>query len=86
MDTIVLHGHKIAKGKRGYEYQIVKTPSHNPIRTSKYQPALPTILIALDLEISDTFFKPPNIFASIKINEPEKVDVCVEVVDPSRRL
>jgi len=58
-------------------------PNIEPLRigTGKWSKAMPTVFMAIDLEIPDAAFKPPNIFASISV-PIEKVGIAVEVVDP----
>jgi hypothetical protein len=54
-----------------------------PLRegNARYSKAIPTIFMALDIEIPDEAFKPPNISASISV-PIEHVGTAIEVVDP----
>lgn len=48
------------------KYVLIKTPNNIPLKNDVGR-SLPTILIALDIEVPDSFFKPPDIFAEIKV-------------------
>lgn len=55
-----------------------------PLRDS-YKRAKPTVFLALELNIPDEAFKPPNITASITV-PIEKVGTAIEVVDPLKMV
>ena len=64
--------------------------NHNgePIRTGSgihSKKAIPTVFMALELEIPDEAFQPPNVFAAIKV-PIQKVGTAIEVVDPLRMI
>lgn len=50
-----------------------------------YKKAKPTVFLALELNIPDEAFKPPNITASITV-PIEKVGTAIEVVDPLKMV
>ena len=58
-------------------------PDISPLKTGtdRWAKSSPTVYMALELNIPDEAFKPPNISASITI-PIEKVGAAVEVVDP----
>jgi hypothetical protein len=75
-------------GKQGGKIKVdarVIGPSIEPLRegSGRYAKAIPTIYMALDLEIPDEAFRPPNISASISV-PIEKLGTAVEVIDPLR--
>ena len=74
-------------GKTGSKIKVDArtSPSIEPMResTARFSKAIPTVYIALDIEIPDEAFKPPNISASIS-NPIEKMGTAIEVVDPLR--
>lgn len=59
-------------------------PSQEPLKDS-YGKSIPTVFLALQLEIPDAAFKPPNIQASIKV-PIEHLGVAIETVDPLKLL
>lgn len=74
-------------GKNGQKVKVVANinPDISPLKagTDRYAKSIPTVYMALELEIPDEAFRPPNISASIKV-PIEKVGTAIEIVDPLR--
>lgn len=62
-------------------------PNIEPLKVApgRYARSIPTVYMALELEIPDAAFNPPTISAYISI-PIEKLGTAVEVVDPLRLL
>ena len=74
-------------GKNGNKMKVdaKASPSIEPLRngTDRHAKAIPTVYMALELDIPDEAFKPLNISASIAV-PIERIGTAIEVVNPLR--
>jgi hypothetical protein len=79
---------RIGKDDRKIKVDAHISPSIEPMRKGNgayRQKAIPTVYMALELDIPDEAFKPPNISASISV-PIEHIGTAIEVVDPLRMV
>lgn len=78
---------RIAKDGSKIKVDASQKTKIEPIRegTHRYSKPMPTVFLAMDIEIPDEAFKPPNI--SVMISVPvERCGTAIEVVDPMKLL
>ena len=62
---------KIGKGLRSIIYKAEKRLNPQALRTSSYGAYLPTVCIALNIDIPDEMFKKAQAELDLKINKPQ---------------
>lgn len=77
---------RIGKYQQRIRVDASLSPKYENLKqTAGRSPAIPTVFMAMELEIPDEAFQPANIFASIKV-PIEKLGTAIEVVDPLKVL